>query len=387
MKLKKMLAVGFAVTAGALALVYIQRRKTGRSEVPNQALYHNLAPLYDRLFDATYARARKRAVALLDPRPGERLLISGVGTGLDLPQIPAGVQVTGVDISVEMLREAAKKSSPASVQLMQMDAQCLDFPEEHFDAALLNLIVSVAPDGRAVFQEAWRVLKTGGRLVLFDKFLPEGQFVSLPRAALGRLFLWIGTDINRKLSDVLGDLENGAIEIEEPSLFFGQYRILRFRKLPGGTSVGKIRLPLEQPATARQTIVEWMRGFNKRVTNRLTLRFAGKHVYAVIHHQGRKSGKAYQTPVLAMPSGDDFIMPLPYGQHVDWYRNLLAAGACQMEWRGQVYSLQSPRLIQPREALPAFPGWMRPLLRRTEAYLKMERASVAAVNSHESAPS
>jgi phosphatidylethanolamine/phosphatidyl-N-methylethanolamine N-methyltransferase len=201
------------------------------SAMPNQSLYHAFAPFYDLLFNKTYAGARKKAVDLLDLQTGERLLISGVGTGLDLPQIPAGVAVTGVDISEEMLLEAKRKKSPSSVNLLKMDAQRLDFPDASFDAALLNLIVSVAPDGRAVFQEAWRVLKPGARLVLFDKFLPEGQSVSLPRSILGRFFCWIGTDINRKLSDIAGDVENKRIEVDESSLFWGQYRILRFKKV------------------------------------------------------------------------------------------------------------------------------------------------------------
>lgn len=236
MQKKIRFAVGGAVAAGMLAFIYYQRRKgwgsqAGEGSVPNQALYHLYAPLYDVLFGASYARARRRTIDLLQMQPGECLLISGVGTGLDLPQIPAGVRVTGIDISVDMLRQAARKHSQANVELMQMDAQHLDLPAACFDAALLNLIVSVAPDGRAVFQEAWRTLKPGGRLVLFDKFLPEDQAVGPLRDALGGFFRWIGTDINRRISDVLGDMEDAVLEIDEPSLFFGQYRILRLKKI------------------------------------------------------------------------------------------------------------------------------------------------------------
>jgi 2-dehydropantoate 2-reductase len=127
---------------------------------------------------------------------------------------------------------------------------------------------------------------------------------------------------------------------------------------------------------ARRAFTNWLRYVNKSATNRVTMRFAGKHVYAIIHHQGRKSGKSYQTPVVAMPFDDSFVIPLPYGQHVDWCRNVMAAGACRMEWRGRMYTLRAPRLIGPLAALPAFPEWVQRLLDRTEIYLQLERAAI-----------
>jgi phosphatidylethanolamine/phosphatidyl-N-methylethanolamine N-methyltransferase len=196
----------------------------------NQSIYHLFAPIYDIVFGPPYAAMRRRATRLLGLKPGERLLISGVGTGLDLPQIPAGVEVTSIDISADMLFLARKKVSPAHVHLEQMDAQRLALPNAYFDATLLNLIVSVVPDGHAVFSEAWRTLKPGGRLVLFDKFAPEGRAISPLRPALGWLIRQIGTDVNRRISEVTGELANGSIEINEPGLLFGQYRILRYKK-------------------------------------------------------------------------------------------------------------------------------------------------------------
>lgn len=128
-------------------------------------------------------------------------------------------------------------------------------------------------------------------------------------------------------------------------------------------------------ADRRADVVNRLRFFNKRVTNRLTMKFAGKRIYAVLHHQGRKSGKAFKTPVVAVPVEDGFIIPLPYGDKVDWCRNILAAGECQMQLHGRMYHLKSPQFIEPAVALPAFPGWVQYLLRDTTQYLKMECAS------------
>jgi deazaflavin-dependent oxidoreductase (nitroreductase family) len=85
--------------------------------------------------------------------------------------------------------------------------------------------------------------------------------------------------------------------------------------------------------------------FNRRVTNRVTGRFADRLPgFGVITHVGRKSGRAYRTPVnvFAVPGG--FLVALTYGPDADWVRNVLAAGGCDLETRGRVHHLTGPQI-------------------------------------------
>ncbi len=68
--------------------------------------------------------------------------------------------------------------------------------------------------------------------------------------------------------------------------------------------------------------------YHKHVTNPVMVRFfSGRSEHAaLLHHVGRRSGKAYATPVTAHRTEDTIIVPLPYGTGVDWLRNLQAAG-------------------------------------------------------------
>ncbi len=198
---------------------------------PNLKIYSIYAPVYDRVFGGVLAAARRKAVGCLDLQAGERLLIPGIGTGLDLPLLPSGVRCVGFDISSEMLAQARSRAAGQLTRLACMDAQALAFEGEMFDAILFNLILSVAPDGGAAFQECWRVLKTGGRAVIFDKFIPERGPLTPGRKALSWLIRLLGTDPNRRLGEVLAGAPSLQIESDEPSLLNGQYRIVRLRKM------------------------------------------------------------------------------------------------------------------------------------------------------------
>ncbi len=195
----------------------------------NLTIYHRFAPLYDRLMRTWTSASRRKAIALLDLKPEERLLVSGVGTGLDLPYLPGSICTAAVDLSPDMLSRAQGKSL-GPVEFYVMDAQALTFPNGCFDAVLLNLILSVVPDGKIALEEAWRVLRPGGRIAVFDKFLPEGERLSPLRKLAGALIRRIGTDPNRRLSDMLADLPQAVILRDDPALLRGQYRVILLKK-------------------------------------------------------------------------------------------------------------------------------------------------------------
>lgn len=111
--------------------------------------------------------------------------------------------------------------------------------------------------------------------------------------------------------------------------------------------------PESWPAPFRKLI----RTSNKYLLNPLMLRLAGRrHWYAsVIEHTGRRSGKAYRTPIVADRVGEHVIIPLPYGTQVDWVRNVLTAGQANVVSGGQSFHVVSPELISSTQALPELP--------------------------------
>jgi phosphatidylethanolamine/phosphatidyl-N-methylethanolamine N-methyltransferase len=198
----------------------------------NRFIYRLWSPVYDGLFDRFFVAAeRRRAMAILDLKPGERVLLVGVGTGADLPLLPKGVRAVGLDLSPHMLGWArAKLPLPElAASLVQADAQLLPLGKDVFDAAVLNLILSVAPDGARCWQETLRAVRPGGRIIIFDKFLPDEDQLTLGRKLLNLLTMAIGTDITRRFGEIVA----GSAYVkthDEPSLLGGAYRIIGITK-------------------------------------------------------------------------------------------------------------------------------------------------------------
>jgi deazaflavin-dependent oxidoreductase (nitroreductase family) len=125
-----------------------------------------------------------------------------------------------------------------------------------------------------------------------------------------------------------------------------------------------------------QSTLDRVRVFNKYVTNKLLIHIAGRDFghFAILTHEGRKSGKKYRIPVIAEPLANGFVIALTYGKKVDWYENIKAKGGGSLYWKHKEYTLVNPQFIDPEAALPAFPPRLQPVLRRKgiEYFLKLE---------------
>ncbi len=197
----------------------------------NLFIYRLWAPIYDPTVNRIFMPGRRRAVQLLDLKRGERVLIPGIGTGADLPLLPAGVEVTGIDLTPEMLAQARLKLDrcAASVKLIEGDAQALLVEPASYEAVILNLILSVIPNGNACLQSALCALKPNGRLVIFDKFLPDGGTLSIGRKVMNFFSTLFGTDINRRMSDLMKGCPC-VVTHDEPSILGGMYRVILLKK-------------------------------------------------------------------------------------------------------------------------------------------------------------
>lgn len=107
-----------------------------------------------------------------------------------------------------------------------------------------------------------------------------------------------------------------------------------------------------------------MRRVNRAFTNRLMRPVAGVlPPLAIVHHVGRKSGRAYRTPVLAFPVEGGYLTPLPYGTDTDWCRNLLEARKGRLERFGRETPVRNPRIVDAEDAVPLLPAPLRAGLR------------------------
>src|SRR5262249_49845552 len=123
-------------------------------------------------------------------------------------------------------------------------------------------------------------------------------------------------------------------------------------------------------------IPQFMRRVNRVFTNPLLGTIAWLlPPLAVVHHVGRKSGRRYRSPVVAFSSADGFVIPMTYGRDVDWARNIVDAGGCELEQMGRRVALRNPRMVGFNAAKARLPPALRPLLHAADfpGYVLLDR--------------
>jgi ubiquinone/menaquinone biosynthesis C-methylase UbiE len=192
------------------------------------------ARFYDRLtrpMEQMIGLARGRAWVFERPTGG-RVLEIGAGTGKNLPRYPADATVIATDLSPGMLARARERMAggPGRLRFVVTDAEDLAFKDGTFDKVVATCVFCSVPDPVRGLQEARRVLRPGGEVVLLEHMRPGGL--------LGRLFdlldplmsRLMGPHINRRT------LENvrkaGLRLVEERDVFSDWVKVVVARTNP-----------------------------------------------------------------------------------------------------------------------------------------------------------
>ena len=174
-----------------------------------QRAYELYAPVYDFIFDWIFAPGRMAAVKQLDLQRGDSVLEVGIGTGLNLPLYPATTQLTGIDLSQEMLDKAVERVqglAMPNVTLKVMDATSLDFGDNEFDKAVATYTISAVPDPVAVLREMRRVVKPGGGIVILNHFRSERRLMGWLEDLVAPVCTRLGWKSNLALGPLLAQV-------------------------------------------------------------------------------------------------------------------------------------------------------------------------------------
>jgi phosphatidylethanolamine/phosphatidyl-N-methylethanolamine N-methyltransferase len=172
-------------------------------EAHESKLYAEFAPLYDKVFGKIFYNRLEYVIENLGIPPGAKVLEVGAGTGTSFPAYPSHCEITGVDLAPDMLARARQKIEEnhwSHLTVVEMNALDLKFPDNTFDYVMAFHVVTVVPDPVRMIEEAKRVCKPGGRIVIVNHFTSEAPVLGSVTQALDPLTRWLGwrTDLRLK---------------------------------------------------------------------------------------------------------------------------------------------------------------------------------------------
>lgn len=194
-----------------------------------QTSYRFIAPFYDVFLARATSVARRRSLSRLPQQGAARILLGGAGTGLDFPLLNPRHQYTALDLTAGMLTRSRAKTGNLQMEWVQGDSMSLPFADGHFDYVVLHLIVAVVPHPERCLAEAARVLKPGGRILIFDKFLHPGERAWV-RRSLNLVIRKLATRLDVVFEEVLAKSPDLSLVSDEPVLAGGWFRLIELVK-------------------------------------------------------------------------------------------------------------------------------------------------------------
>lgn len=197
--------------------------------------YARYAPIYDGTFRWLLGQAGRRRAAELANKHDGAVLELGVGTGLTLPFYRRDHDVTGIDVSAEMLEKARKRARnmPHVRDLRVMDAEALEFDDNSFDCLVAAYVMSVVPDIDTALAEVERVTKPGGEVIFINHFREKDKNARAKvESLMSRFADTLGWHPDFDMDDMLARTNLEVIDSEDGYPPLRLFTLLRLRK-PG----------------------------------------------------------------------------------------------------------------------------------------------------------
>jgi len=185
-----------------------------------EGVYEKLANVYDLTFGPTLHPGRLVALEGMGIKPDDRILEVGIGTGINAPLYPRNCHVTGIDVSASMLekaRERIERKGVRNVQLFEMDAANLVFPDNSFDIVYAPYVISVVPDPVQVVREMRRVCRPGGKFIVLNHFRSPNRLLAKVERAISPFTVHIGFKSDLDLPGFLEQADLRPVSVQKVS--------------------------------------------------------------------------------------------------------------------------------------------------------------------------
>lgn len=200
-----------------------------------QAAYKRYSFVYDNVFGKLLEAGRKSATDIVNARAeaGANVLEVGVGTGLSLASYREDLHVYGVDVSMDMLRQASKRIGKSELgpsrAVLQMDAEKLAFRDGQFSFVVAMYVASVVPNLNAFLSEVARVCRPAGEIIIVNHFRSKNRILSRVEDALVPLYRYIGFRPDLSMDSILSD-SRFELKAVQPTNLFGEWFVLHLER-------------------------------------------------------------------------------------------------------------------------------------------------------------